>query len=73
VTSFGWRIFRQAEDHDLLRCFENNATRAYELVFSPWIHSLKRGADTIDGLGAGGATMNAVRSRTKSSLLKCPT
>jgi hypothetical protein len=54
IFSLGWRIFRQAEAADLLECFENNASRAYERtgVF-PLDPFAEAWADAIDGLGAG--------------------
>jgi len=49
----GWRIFREKEVEDLLTCFENNATRAFERT---GVHPLNPFAeawmDAIDGLGS---------------------
>jgi hypothetical protein len=54
IFSVGWRVFLLAERKDLLACFENNATRAYERT---GVWPLDPHADAwtgaIDGLGLG--------------------
>jgi hypothetical protein len=52
IFCMGWRCFRDAEVADLLECFENNATRAYERTgVYPLDPFAEAWADAIDGLG----------------------
>jgi hypothetical protein len=53
IFSLGWTFFLKAEAADLLECFDNNATRAYERtgVF-PLNPFSEAWSDAIDGLGS---------------------
>jgi hypothetical protein len=52
IFCMGWRFFRDAEAKDLLECFENNATRAYERTgVYPLNPFSEAWTDAIDGLG----------------------
>jgi hypothetical protein len=52
IFCLGWRIFRKIEVDDLLECFENNATRAFERTgVYPLNPFAEAWTDAIDGLG----------------------
>jgi hypothetical protein len=61
IFSMGWRIFLNAERKDLLECFENNATRAYERTgVWPLDPFAEAWMGAIDGLGVANAECTTV-------------
>jgi hypothetical protein len=74
IFSHGWRIFLKAERKDLLECFENNSTRAYERTgvfpFDPFAEAWK---GAIDGLGVGNEKCSTVSYEIVPAEEKMPT